>query len=122
MTVPRPRAPRDKRSTIRFNKVSRVRTASEDFAAVDCVARNISTDGMLIETITPPPLGSEIRVSFEMPDSQASIVARAEVKNHYVFNYCEDGVLRWARGMGVGFVEFVEDAEEALRLSLTRCR
>ena len=74
------------------------------------------------ETITSPPLGSEIRVSFEMPDSQASIIARAEVKNHYVFNYCEDGVLRWARGMGVRFVEFMEDAEEALRLSLTRCR
>jgi hypothetical protein len=114
--------PLDKRTSIRFNKVFKVSVSTEDYAEVDAVARNISAGGMLIETITPPPLGSEVRVRFDIPDSQASIVARAEVKNHYVFNYCEDGILRWARGMGVRFVEFLEDGEEMLRLSLTRSR
>jgi c-di-GMP-binding flagellar brake protein YcgR len=114
--------PRDQRTSIRFNKIFKVTVSTEEFAEIDAVARNISAGGMLIETVSPSPLGSEIRVRFDIPDSQASIVARAEVKNHYVFNYNEDGRPRWARGMGVRFLEFVEDGEEMLRLSLTKCR
>jgi hypothetical protein len=114
--------PLDKRASIRFNKIFKVTISTEEYADLDAVARNISAGGMLIETVSPSPLGSEVRVRFDIPDSQASIVARAEVKNHYVFNYCEDGAPRWARGMGVRFVEFVEDGEEMLRLSLTKCR
>ena len=120
MSLPKPR---EHRTSLRFNKVFQVLVETEEFAETMAVARNISSGGMLIETIVPPPLGSEVRVKFDIPDSQAQIVARAEVKNHYVFNYCdEDGRLRWARGMGVRFVEFLEDGEEMLRLSLTKCR
>ena len=46
---------------------------------------------MLIETPFPPALGTEVRIHFQIPDSQASIMVRAEVKNHYVFNYSDNG-------------------------------
>jgi hypothetical protein len=119
MTIPKPR---DKRTSMRFTKVFEVSVSSEDFGELAAVARNISSGGMLIETSSPMPLGSEVRVRFQIPDSDASITARAEVKNHYAFNFTEEGGRRWARGMGVRFLEFVEDCEERLRLSLTRFR
>jgi hypothetical protein len=70
---------------------------------------------MLIETPSLPPLGSEVTVRFRVPDSDAALVARAEVKNHYVFNYHdhEAGGLRWARGIGVRFLEFLSDTGDA---------
>lgn len=112
----------DKRTSIRFTKVFRVNISSEDFGEVGAVARNISAGGMLIETPSPLPLGSAVKVHFQIPDSHDAIVARAEVKNHYAFNYYDAGERRWARGMGVRFTEFVEDGADLLRVSLTRFR
>jgi PilZ domain-containing protein len=112
----------EQRGSIRFNKVFEVMVSSEDFGEITCVARNISLGGMLIETPAMLPLGSQLSVRFPIPDSDGSLVARAEVKNHYVFNYVDGGVFRWARGMGVRFVEFLEDGDK-LRASLGgRCR
>src|SRR5688572_7765537 len=93
----------EKRTSFRFIRVIPVTFESEDFAEVRAIARNISSGGMLIETPFPPALGSEIKVHFHIPDSQASVSVRAEVKNHYVFNYSEGGEPRVARGMGVRF-------------------
>jgi hypothetical protein len=119
MTCAKPVAlPSERRITMRFTKVFQVRVSSEDFGEVSAVARNISAGGMLIETPAPLPLGSEVRVHFAIPDSQSSIIVRAEVKNHYAFNCC-DGA---ARGMGVRVLEFVEDGADVLRSSLTRFR
>ena len=115
-------SPRDQRTSFRFTRVIPVSFASEEYAEVRAIARNISSGGMLIETPCPPALGCEVRIHFEIPDSQASIMARAEVKNHYVFNYSENGEPRVARGMGVRFLEFVEDGEQRLRSSFTRWR
>jgi hypothetical protein len=112
----------DKRTSIRFLKVIRVSISSEEFAEIPAVARNISAGGMLIETCQPPPLGTEVTIHFRMPDSDADITVRAEVKNHYFFNYWEDGEPRRASGMGVRFVQFVDDGEEAMRSSFTRWR
>ncbi len=103
---------REPRASIRFNKVFRVLLSGEEFGEIDAVARNISAGGMLIETPSLPRLGSEVVVRFRVPDSDSSLVARAEVKNHYVFNYNdrgEGGGLRWARGIGVRFLEFFAD-------------
>jgi PilZ domain-containing protein len=94
----------------------------EGFAEFEAVARNISMGGMLIESPSLPSLGSVIRVSFQMPDSDATLVALAEVKNHYVFNYHEGGGLRWARGVGVRFVEFLTDVDLGEALRATRMR
>jgi hypothetical protein len=113
---------REQRATIRFNKVFEVSLSTDDHAEIDAVARNISVGGMLIETPSVPPLGSEVRIRFQIPDSDASIIVRGEVKNHYVFNYADGGALRWARGIGVRFIEFLSDGADQLRVSLTRTR
>lgn len=119
--TPTPIAP-EQRTSMRFEKVIPVGLSTEEYGEIGAVARNISSGGMLIETPAPMPLGSEVRVHFQIPDSQGSLVARAEVKNHYCFNYYEDGTPRQARGMGVRFLEFLEDGAERLRLTLTRYR
>jgi hypothetical protein len=119
MTCPRPR---EQRATIRFNKVFEVSLASEAYGEIGAVARNISLGGMLIETPSLPALGSEVRIRFQIPDSDASIIVRGEVKNHYVFNYADGGALRWARGIGVRFIEFLSEGADQLRVSLSRTR
>jgi hypothetical protein len=106
-------SPREQRASIRFNHVFPVFLSGEGFGEIEAVARNISAGGMLIETPSLPPLGTEVCVRFRVPDSDASLVARAEVKNHYVFNYHEGGGLRWARGIGVRFLEFLADTGDA---------
>jgi hypothetical protein len=113
---------RDQRASIRFNKVFEVSLASEEYGEIGAVARNISLGGMLIETPSLPPLGSEVRIRFQIPDSDASIIVRGEVKNHYVFNFADAGALRWARGIGVRFLEFLSDGADQLKVSLSRSR
>jgi hypothetical protein len=112
----------DKRASIRFLKVIPVTISSEEWSEAPAVARNISEGGMLIEMLQPPPLGTEVRVHFRMPDSDSTIQVRAEVKNHYCFNYWDEGGPRRACGMGVRFLEFVDDGEDLLRLSFTKWR
>ena len=53
-----------------------------------------------------------------MPDSHGEVVAIGEVKNHYYLNYQQDGTPRSLMGMGVRFMGFEEDAEDALHRSL----
>lgn len=113
---------REQRTNIRFDKVFDVWLSSEDFGEIGATARNISAGGMLIETVSVPSLGSEVRIRFQIPDSDGSIVVRGEVKNHYVFNYAQGGVLRWARGIGVRFIEFLADGADQLQVSLSRTR
>src|SRR5262245_25959887 len=85
----------EQRASFRFNKVFEVYFSSEEYAEIAGVARNISEGGMLIETPSLLPLGSECRIRFQIPDSEASLVVRAEVKNHYHFNYVDRGTFRW---------------------------
>ena len=111
---------KDKRASMRFNKVFQVSVSSEDYGEVPAVARNISDCGMQIETAAPLPLGSHVRVHFRVADEGEGIIARAEVKNHYSFNYADGGRLCWSRGMGVGFLEFLDEGGDVLRSSLRR--
>src|SRR5688572_7194326 len=103
--------PRDRRASIRFDKVFRVIVQTEGYGEMHAIARNISEGGMMIETPLPFPLGTELTIAFEMPDSHAAITAKAEVKNHYAFNYNESGEPRAARGIGIRFLEFWERVE-----------
>jgi len=64
---------REQRASIRFNHVFPVFLSGEDFGEIEAVARNISSGGMLIETPSLPPLGSEVCVRFRVPDSDASL-------------------------------------------------
>lgn len=113
---------RDKRMEVRFDKAFPVVVGSEIFGDSSAVARNISLGGMMVEMLEPVPLGSFVTVHFRIPDSGSDIVARAEVKHHYCFNYARPDGPHRARGIGLRFVEFVEDSAEKWQETFTRSR
>jgi len=110
----------NKRQWMRFEKVFPVVVSSEEFGEVNAMARNISAGGILLEVQETLPLGTEVRIHFWMPDSQASIVARGDVKNHYFLNFTDGGEARSLTGMAVRFTEF--EAEPAETPGMTRMR
>jgi hypothetical protein len=102
----------NKRRALRFEKVFPVIVSSTEFGECNAMARNISAGGILLEVREPLPLGTAVRVHFAMPDSQASIVARGEVKNHYFLNFNDDGEPRALTGMAIRFSTFEAESEE----------
>lgn len=117
-----PSPPRDKRIDMRFDKVFPVVVGSEVYGDSEGIARNISAGGMMIEMYEPLPLGSVVTVHFQMPGGEGEIVARAEVKHHYCWNFaCADQPAS-TRGIGLRFVEFAEGGAEVVARSFTRTR
>lgn len=112
----------NKRAALRFEKVFPVILSTDEFGECNAMARNISAGGILIELNDPMPLGTEVRVHFFMPDSQATIIARGEVKNHYFLNFNDGGEARSLTGMAIRFTEFEAESQEMLGLGLTRMR
>jgi hypothetical protein len=112
----------NKRAALRFEKVFPVILSTEEFGECNAMARNISAGGILVEMPEPMPLGTEVRVHFMMPDSQATIIARGEVKNHYFLNFSDGGGQRSLTGMAIRFTEFEAESEEIMGLGLTRMR
>jgi hypothetical protein len=112
----------NKRAALRFEKVFPVILSTEEFGECNAMARNISAGGILIELPEPMPLGTNVRVHFMMPDSQATIIARGEVKNHYFLNFNDERGQRSLTGMAIRFTEFEADSEELMGLGLTRMR
>jgi Tfp pilus assembly protein PilZ len=108
----------DRRGHERMDKAFQVEVSSSIFGSTICVARNISEGGIFLETYDPLPLGAQVRVHFEIPDSAGEVVAVGEVKNHYYLNYHQNGAPRSLMGMGVRFLHFEEDAGESLRRTL----
>jgi hypothetical protein len=110
------------RASVRFEKVFPVILSTEQFGECNAMARNVSAGGILIEMDEPMPLGTEVRVHFFMPDSQATIIARGEVKNHYFLNFADGGGQRSLTGMAIKFSEFEAESQERLGLGLARMR
>jgi hypothetical protein len=121
--TPPPLDPRgEQRQHLRFDKVFPVRIESILFGELRCVARNVSAGGIFLETTDPLPLGARVRVCFMTPDESAEIVALGEIKNHYFMNYVAGGVTRSVAGMGVRFLGFEQESQQALRDCLNRYR
>ncbi len=112
----------NKRAALRFEKVFPVILSTDEFGECNAMARNISAGGILLEMPDPMPLGTSVRVHFMMPDSQATIIARGEVKNHYFLNFSDGGGQRSLTGMAVRYTEFEAETEEMMGLGLTRMR
>jgi PilZ domain len=113
---------RDQRVDMRFDKAFPVVVGSEIYGDSPAVARNISLGGMMVEMLEPLPLGSFVTVHFQMPDNGADITARAEVKHQYCFNFTRTDGPHRARGVGLRFVEFVEDSADRWHETFTRTR
>jgi hypothetical protein len=71
------------------------------------VARNISEGGMFVETHDPPPLGSQVRITFEAEGVHLSAVAEVRYVCHLIARPRGDAQRHAAvRGMGVRFLYF----------------
>jgi hypothetical protein len=111
----------DSRVYLRFDKAFPVIVGSEIYGDSRGIARNISAGGMFVELIDPPPMGSIVTVHFRIPGAGEDIVVRAEVKHHYCLNVATSAGPTAARGVGLRFVEYVEQAGPSAR-SFTRPR
>ena len=114
----------EQRIHMRFNKVFRVIVGSELYGDCPGVARNISSGGMMIEMVDPVPIGAVVTVKFEIPDSIGEISVKGEVKHHYCFNFVQshDGEPASSRGIGLRFVEFLQDIDPPLRQRIDSSR
>jgi hypothetical protein len=96
----------DRRSEARLDKVFRVFVEGDRGCGLG-IARNISPGGIFVETRTPQPIGSQVRITF---DSEAgSMIALAEVR--YVCHLLGRGQGSLpgpvaVRGMGLRFLYF----------------
>lgn len=88
-----------------------------DAGVANGVGRNISSQGMFIETREPLAMGAKVRITFGSADVGAEIVALAEVRFQSFLNFAgSDGDQEGMRGMGVRFLRFEgEDISPAAR-------
>ncbi len=100
----------ERRSSPRLDKVFPVYLEGEGGCGLG-VARNISEGGMFVETRSPQPINSQVRITF--PSAAGEMIAIAEVR--YVCHLMgrgvapapdEPGETRMLRGMGLRFLYF----------------
>jgi hypothetical protein len=96
----------ERRTEPRLDKVFRVYLEGDGGCGLG-IARNISEGGMFVETRSPQPIGTQVRITF--PSDAGEMVAIAEVR--YVCHLLGRGRGPGAgplamRGMGVRFLYF----------------
>ena len=96
----------DRRRALRLDKAFPV-FVSGDRGVSFGVARNISEEGMFIETLDNEALGSKLQVTFVWPGANAEITAEAEVRYTSVLNYGPKGERHAVQGIGVRFLRFL---------------
>jgi len=101
---------KEQRFAMRLDKAFPVMVTSELYGAMSGIARNISPGGMMVEMLDPLPLGSFVTIQFQIPDSSGDVEVRAEIKHHYCFNFSTADRPSRVTGIGLRFVEFVEDS------------
>ncbi len=118
--MPKTMSDNDRRNWTRMDKLFPVLVESPLFGFKNCIARNVSSGGIFLETQEPLPLGSPLRVYFSLPESEDGIAASGLVKNHYFLNYSADNQPRNVTGMGVRFTEFDDNGDQRLQTTLKR--
>jgi hypothetical protein len=102
----------ERRQAARLDKVFRVYLEGERGMGLG-IARNISEGGMFVETRSPQPIGSQVRITFPADHGEMSAVAEVRYVCHLLGRTpaSERGPLA-LRGMGVRFLYF--EADEAV--------
>jgi hypothetical protein len=96
----------ERRASPRLDKAFQVYVEGERGSAFG-VARNISEGGMFVETRDPPPLGSQVRITFSSGAGEMKAVGEIRYVCHLIGRPSEDAERHAAvRGMGVRFLYF----------------
>jgi hypothetical protein len=99
----------ERRDAPRLDKVFRVYLEGERGMGLG-IARNISEGGMFVETRSPQPIGSQVRITFPSDSGEMSAVGEVRYVCHLIGQTAapERGPLA-LRGMGVRFLYFEVD-------------
>lgn len=116
------RAHVESRIAMRFDKSFQVTVISELFGEMRAVACNISRTGIGLQMHEPLPLGTIVTIRFSILDERTELSVRAEVKHHYCFNYNVGEEAAATRGIGLRFLELLEDSEDFTQTTFTRRR
>ncbi len=112
----------EQRIAKRFDKAFQVTVFSELFGEMVAVARNISSGGICLEMQESLPMACVVTIQFRFRCDSTVLSVRAEVKHQYYFNYNVGDQARSTRGIGLRFLEFLEDREDNPHQSFTRRR
>jgi hypothetical protein len=96
----------DRRRAERLDKVFPVWLEGDNGVGMG-VARNISEGGMFVETGTPHPIGSQVRVTFPSHSGEMTAVAEVRYVCHLVGLPSEDSEVHASvQGLGIRFLYF----------------
>lgn len=99
----------ERRNAPRLDKVFRVYLEGERGMGLG-IARNISEGGMFVETRSPQPIGSQVRITFPADSGEMSAVGEVRYVCHLIGRTAAPARSTLAlRGMGVRFLYFELD-------------
>ncbi len=110
---------KERRSSLRLDKVFSVQVESPEYGFTNCIARNISCGGIFLESKELLPLGSTIKILFSVPGVCGGINAVGEVKNQFCLNFGSETDSSKMVGMGIRFTHFEDDGYSRLTENLT---
>jgi hypothetical protein len=97
-------ASRDRRNATRLDKLFPVWIEGDGGGGLG-IARNISEGGMFVETRSPHPLGTQVRITFPADGVEMTAVGEVRYVCH-LMGRAEAGQPAAVRGMGVRFLYF----------------
>lgn len=106
----------NRRLSMRFHMAVLIQIESEIDGLVSGVMRNLSSGGLCVEMLDPPPIGTIVNVIIP-GENGMEFTREAQVKHNYFFNYYKNNQPLSSRGVGLKFVESV--SPEALTKQLT---
>jgi len=105
----------ERRSSLRFDKIFTVYITTAD-GMTRGIGRNLSSEGMFVETREPMPLGGRLRVTFSGEDG-TEITCLCEVRYQVALSYGnKDGREGNSRGMGLRIVAYETRDDQPLLL------
>jgi hypothetical protein len=105
----------DRRRALRFDKVFAVYITTAD-GMTRGIARNISSQGLFVETREPVPLGGKVRVTF-VGEDHTEMTCLCEVRYQVALAYGQkDGREGHTRGMGLRIVAYETKDDQPLML------
>ena len=104
----------ERRQNLRFDKVFTVYLSTPD-GMTRGVARNISTQGLFVETRDSLPLGGRIKVTFSSEDG-TEMTALCEVRYQVALNYGDGEEMTGTRGAGLRIIAYETREDQPLLL------